>query len=90
MASWITPGQEVLVDDEPAVVAEVFFPRGWWVPRDQQVHKLVLAKPLRKAHATGEAVSGTGVTLAAPLKAGYPAGAAVASAQPTPGAANRY
>ena len=52
-----TPGQEVLVDDEPAVVAEVFFPRG---------------------------------TLAAPLKAGYPAGAAVASAQPTPGAANRY
>ena len=85
-----TPGQEVLVGGEPAVVAEVFFPRGWWVPRDQQVHKLVLAKPLRKAHGIGEDVAGTGLTLAAPLKAGYPAGAAVASAQPTPGAANRY
>ena len=29
---WIS----VLVDEEKAVVAEVFFPRGWWVPRDQQ------------------------------------------------------
>ena len=84
------PGQEVLVDEEKAVVAEVFFPRGWWVPRDQQVHKLVLASPLRKAHQPGEAVSGSGVTLTAPLEAAYPAGAAVASAQPTPGAANRY
>ena len=84
------PGQEVLVDEEEAVVAEVFFPRGWWVPRDQQVHRLVLASPLRKSHKTGESVSGSGVTLAAPLQAAYPAGAAVASAQPTPGSANRY
>ena len=85
-----TPGQEVLVDDEKAIVAEVFFPRGWWIPRDQLVHKLVLTSPLRKAHKTGENVSGSGVTLSAPLKAAYPAGAAVASAQPTPGAANKY
>ena len=85
-----TPGQEVLVGGENAVVSEVFFPRGWWVPREQQVHKLVLAAPLRKAHSVGEDVSGSGVTLSAPLKAAYPAGAAVASAQPTPGAANRY
>ena len=85
-----TPGQDVLVGDEQAVVAEVFFPRGWWVPRDQQVHKLVLSAPLRKAHKTGEAVAGTGVTLSAPLQAAYPAGAAVAPARPTPGAPNKY
>ncbi len=84
------PGQEVLVGDEKAVVSEVFFPRGWWVPRDQLVHRLVLKAPLRRAHGTGEAVEGTGVTLSAPLQAAYPAGAAVASAQPTPGAANKY
>ena len=84
------PGQEVLVGDEKAVVSEVFFPRGWWVPRDQQVHKLVLAAPLRRAHGMGEDVSGSGVTLSAPLQAAYPAGAAVASARPTPGAANKY
>ena len=84
------PGQEVLVGDEKAVVAEVFFPRGWWVPRDQLVHRLVLSKPLRGDHKTGEAVAGSGVTLSAPLQAAYPAGAAVASSQPTPGAANKY
>ncbi len=84
------PGQDVMVGDEQAVVSEVFFPRGWWVPRDQQVHKLVLSAPLRKAHKTGEAVTGTGVTLAAPLQAAYPAGAAVAPARPTPGAPNKY
>ena len=84
------PGQEVLVGDEKAVVSEVIFPRGWWVPRDQQVHKLVLAAPLRKSHGVGEDVCGSGVTLSAPLQAAYPAGAAVASARPTPGAANKY
>ena len=89
-AMYFTPGQDVLVGDEPAVVAEVFFPRGWWVPRDQQIHRLVLAAPLRKAHRADEPVVGTGVTLSAPLQAAYPAGAAVASAQPTPGAPHRY
>ena len=79
-----------MVGGEKATVAEVIMPRGWWIPRNQQLDKLVLSAPLRKAHQPGEAVSGSGVTLTAPLKAAYPAGAAVASAQPTPGAANRY
>ena len=84
------PGQDVLVGDELAVVAEAIIPRGWWMPREQQVNKLVLAAPLRKAHQDGEPVAGTGVTLSAPLQAAYPAGAAVSTAKPTPGAANQY
>ena len=83
-------GQEILVDGEPATVAEVHYPRGWWVPRNQQIHRLVLAAPLRRHHQPGEVVEGTGVTLTAPLKASFSAGAPVASALPTPGAANRY
>ena len=84
------PGQDILVGDEPAVVAESIIPRGWWMPREQQENKLVLAAPLRKAHKDGEPVVGTGVTLSGPLQAAYPAGAAVSSAKPTPGAANRF
>ena len=84
------PGQDVLVGDELAVVAEAIIPRGWWMPREQQENKLVLTAPLRKAHKSGEPVVGTGVTLSAPLQAGYPAGAAVSTAKPTPGAANQY
>ena len=84
-----TPGQEILVGEESATVAEVIMPRGWWM-RGPQENKLVLETALRKAHKATEPVVGTGVTLSAPLKAAYPAGAAVASEQPTPGAANRY
>ena len=84
------PGQDVLVGDELAVVAEAIIPRGWWMPREQQENKLVLTAPLRKAHKSGEPIVGTGVTLSAPLQAGYPAGAAVSTAKPTPGAANQY
>ena len=84
------PGQDVLVGDELAVVAEAVIPRGWWMPREQQENKLVLTAPLRKAHKDGEPVVGTGVTLSAPLQAAYPAGAAVSTAKPTPGAANQY
>ena len=84
-----TPGQEILVGEESATVAEVIMPRGWWM-RGPQENKLVLTAPLRKAHKAEEAVAGTGVTLSAPLKAAHANGAAIASAQPTPGAANRY
>ena len=89
-ASNFIVGQDVLVGNESATVAEVIVPRGWWLPREQQVHKLVLETPLRKAHSASETVVGTGVTLSAPLQAAYAAGAAVASERPTPGAANRY
>ena len=89
-AMYFTPGQEILVGDEPAVVAEVVMPRGWWIPRDQQENKLILSAPLRKAHRDGEPVTGTGLMLSAPLHAAHAAGAPIATGQPTPGAANRY
>ena len=85
-----TPGQEITVGGEKATVAEVIMPRGWWIPRNQQVDKLVLSAPLRKAHKVSETAFGTGITLAEPLKAAYAGGTPVATGQPTPGAANRY
>ena len=88
-AQGFTPGQEILVGEESATVAEVIMPRGWWM-RGPQEQKLVLAAPLRKAHKESEPVVGTGVTLSAPLQAAYTAGAAVSTAKPTPGAANQY
>ena len=83
-------GQEILVGGEKAVVAEVVVPRGWWMAQGQQDNKLVLASPLRKSHRAAEAVTGTGVTLSAPLKSAYAAGMPVSTGQPTPGAANAY
>ena len=83
-------GQEILVGGESAIVKEVRFPRGWWEPRRPDDNQLVLSAPLRKSHRLGEDVSGTGVTLAAPLQAAHPAGSPAASGQPTPGAANQY
>ena len=89
-AMGFVPGQEILVGEEEAIVAEAIVPRGWWMPREQQVNKLVLQKPLRKIHHASEPVSGTGVTLSAPLKAAHAAGAPAATGQPTPGAPNQY
>ena len=71
-------------------MAEAIVPRGWWLPREQQVNKLVLQTPLRKIHHATEQISGTGVTLSAPLKAAHAAGAPAATGQPTPGAANQF
>ncbi len=85
-----TEGQEILVGGEPAIVKEVQYPRGWWVPRRPDDNKLILSAPLKKSHQVGEAVSGTGVTLSAPLKAAHAAGSPAATGQPTPGAANQY
>ncbi|MBR5075458.1 MAG: lamin tail domain-containing protein [Bacteroidales bacterium] len=90
-AMGFTAGQEILVGDEPAVVAEVIMPRRWWgAPGGAQDNKLVLKSALRKAHKASDPVSGTGVTLSAPLKAAFANGAPVATGRPTPGAANAY
>ena len=89
-AQSFAPGQTVLVGDERAEVAEVIIPRGRRLPPAEMQQKLVLKTPVRKSHKVAEPVCGTGVTLAAPLKAAFAAGAPVASAQPTPGAANQY
>ena len=89
-AQGFSVGQEILVGEEKATVAEVIMPRRWWTPAGPQDNRLVLAAPLRKSHRPGEAVTGTGVTLSAPLSAAHVAGAPVATGQPTPGAANNF
>ena len=89
-AQGFSVGQEVLIGDEKGTVAEVITPRRWWTPAGPQDNKLVLAAPLRKSHRAGDAVTGTGVTLSAPVSAAFVAGAPVATGQPTPGAANSF
>ena len=91
-AMGFAPGQEILVGDESAVVAEVVVPRGFGFGRTAvpMENKIILKAPLRKLHKASEDVTGTGVTLSAPLKANHAAGAAVATGQPTPGAANQF
>ena len=83
-------GQDILVGEESAVVAEVIVPRGWRMSGAAAENKLVLRSPLRKTHKASEIVSGTGVTLSAPLRADHSAGSPAASGQPTPGEANSY
>ncbi|MBQ6243714.1 MAG: lamin tail domain-containing protein [Bacteroidales bacterium] len=89
-AQSFTAGQAVLVGGERAEVAEVIIPRGRRLSPAEMQQKLVLKTPLRKSHKAAEPVCGTGVTLAAPLKAAFAAGAPVATGRPTPGAANQY
>ena len=69
---------------------QVIVPRRWWGPVGPQDNKLLLKAPLRQSHKASEEVSGTGVTLSAPLKAAFEPGASVATGQPTPGAANAF
>ena len=89
-AQGFTPGQELLVGGESAVVDQVIVPRRWWGPVGPQDNKLILKTPLRKSHKASEEVSGTGVTLSAPLKAAFAPGTPAATGRPTPGAANAY
>ena len=89
-AMGFTPGQEILIGDESAVVSEVIVPRGYGRNAAPQENRIILKSPVRKLHKVDETVTGTGVTLSAPLKANHAAGAAVATGQPTPGAANQF
>jgi hypothetical protein len=50
---------------------------------------ITVTSPLTRAHAVGEQVSGTGITLTSSLRA-HAAGAPVTDNVPTPGAPNRY
>lgn len=51
---------------------------------------IVIAAPLKYAHAVGTQVSGSGITLTAPLNMPHDNGTQVAGEVPTPGAPNRY
>ncbi len=85
-------GQEVFVGDEKCVIAEVKAARrNFWAPMANVTPDMVyLAAPLKAAHAAGEFLAGTGVTLSRPVQADHASGAPVVDFVPTPGAPNRY
>ncbi|MDO5443296.1 MAG: arabinofuranosidase catalytic domain-containing protein [Bacteroidia bacterium] len=87
-----TVGQAVLVGDETAQIAEIQAARrNYWAPvQTPQKDIVILQAPLKKAHAVGEALAGTGVTVSSPIKGAYAAGEPVTGNVPTPGAPNRY
>lgn len=51
---------------------------------------IILASPIRKSYKMGSNMSGTGITLSAPLTMDHKNGDALVSSVPTPGKANRY
>lgn len=85
-------GQTVLVGGERAVVAQIIATRrNMWAPMASfKPDVVILEAPLKNAHAGGEALSGTGVTIASALKSDYASGAAVTGGVPTPGAPNKF
>jgi hypothetical protein len=54
------------------------------------VNSITFTAPLKKAHAMGAQVSGSGITLTMPLTRAHDTGAQVASNLPTPGHPNQY
>ena len=93
-------GQSITIDSgantETAVIASSAAGRGGGAggrggaPTAATPATIMIAAPLKLAHASGAQVSGTGIMLAAPLNRAHPVGAVVATSAPTPGAANRY
>ncbi len=51
---------------------------------------IVVASPLKLAHAAGAQIAGSGITLSVPLSKAHASGAEVYDNVPTPGAANQY
>jgi hypothetical protein len=89
-------GQTITISDgantETAVIATVTAARrGFGGPNaNGPTNSITVTAPLKNAQATGVQVSGSGVTLAAALTKAHEIGTQVASAVPTPGAANLY
>jgi hypothetical protein len=79
------PGQTITIGDnaniETAVVTSSGFGRGGF--------QITVAAPLKRSHAAGVQVSGTGITLAKPLSRAHAGGAQLIEYLPTPGAPNK-
>jgi len=54
------------------------------------VTTITVTAPLKSAHAVGDQVSGTGITLTKALTKAHDNGTTVGSSDPTPGAPNQY
>ncbi len=87
-ANGFSPGQVITVDrganQEAATVASI---AGGGRGGNATI---TTTAPLRFAHAAGDQVSGSGITLAGALTRAHPDGARVAGSVPTPGAPNQY
>jgi hypothetical protein len=83
-------GQKISIGGETAVVASVVVRRRGGGNRGPQADSIVVAEPLKQAHAAGTEVSGGGVTFAAPLAKAHGSGTPIASNVPTPGEPNQY
>ncbi len=89
-------GQAITVggdaDRETAVVASVAFGRrfGGGNRNAPPADSITVATPLKSAHASTAPVSGSGITLTAPLTKAHNNGTQVAANIPTPGSPNQY
>ena len=85
-AGGFAPGEKITIDtgakQESAVVVSANGGRGG--------ARITVSEPLKFAHGGGAQISGTGISLRAPLAKPHAAGTQVASDIPTPGAPNRY
>jgi len=74
-------GQTITVGSESAVVESLNFRGG---------ARITVSAGLKVAHPAGTPISGSGITLTAPLARAHASGAQVADNVPTPGGPNRY
>ena len=85
-AGGFASGEKIAIDtgakQETAVVVSANGGRGG--------ARITVSEPLKFAHGGGAQISGTGISLRAPLTKSHAAGTQVASDIPTPGAPNRY
>ncbi|MFZ2287495.1 MAG: arabinofuranosidase catalytic domain-containing protein [Bacteroidales bacterium] len=94
-AQGFSTGQTITVDSgknlETAVVGSVVtVRRRFGSSGNNPTDSIRVTRPLRYAHPVGAQVSGSGITLTAPLTLPYDAGTQVSDYLPTPGAPNKY
>lgn len=94
----LSVGQQVTIDNgaksETAIVASITAVRGRAAsangPAVAPVNSITVTAPLKKAHASGVQLGGSGIYLARPLAKSHETGAQIAGNFPTPGAPNQY
>jgi hypothetical protein len=78
-------GQSVTIGDGASAESAVVVSVNWW---DGAIIRV--STQLKHAHAVGDAVSGSGITLTAPMARAHASGAQVTDEFPTPGGPNHY
>ncbi len=89
-AQGLAAGQEILIDGQKATISKVNATRRWWGRQNAEPDGLELTAPLKKGAGRGADVTGTGVSLAYPVKSSHSVGASVVDNPTTPGKPNRY